>query len=265
MKQYVFLCVFLCSCSNQLIWNETERSDLLYLFDGLYKAVSCSERQELIESNKTLQEFGRRYDFPRGYLFDVFSFIENFKSQSIEKRLYSAIVNVWETAASPDVIKDILEKIVSCYPKEYFGEKPKKRSSSRRSSSSSSSSIGGVSSEDDGDDGDEDDGDDEYKEAKSQFTTNDREAELLVALRNSEVFAPGSPNLGPAWISSLEHCKNRLNLIRDMSDGGAILFTEMSFKRILCSHQTGSNTYQCKCVYLYEKDEGASYFFKSGI
>ena len=267
--------VFLCSCSGKEtviewpIWNETEKIELLYLFDDLYKAVSCSERQELIESNKTLQAFGRRYDLPKGYLFDIFSLTEKFKSQSIEKRLYSAVVNVWETVASPGVIKDIIEEVVSCYPKEYFGGNSSisinfnsRRSSSRRSSSSSGSSS--SDDDDDDDDEDEDDDDDEYKEAKSRFTTNDKEAELLVALSNSEVFAPDSKLLGPAWRSSLEYCESRLNVIRDMSDGGAILFTEMSFSRISCSHQTDSNTYRCKCVYLYEKEKGTPYFFKSG-
>ena len=148
--------VFFCSCQSEkgeiersIDVNETEKLDLLYLFDDLYRAVSCNERQELIESNKTLQAFGRQYDLPRGYLFDIFSHTAKFKDQSIEKRLSSTILNVWKISASDRVIKGIMEEVSRCYPGEYleleYKKSYKSRSSSYRSSSRSSSSTSSSS------------------------------------------------------------------------------------------------------------------------
>ena len=157
IKHLMLALVFFCSCQSQKVEmerpidvNETERLDLLYLFDDLYGAVSCNERQELIESNKTLQAFGRQYDLPRGYLFDIFSNTAKLKDQSIEKRLVSTISNVWKVSASDRVIQGIMEEVSRCYPGEYLELEYKKsytsrsrsyRSSSRSSSSTSSSST----------------------------------------------------------------------------------------------------------------------------
>ncbi|MDE0092376.1 MAG: hypothetical protein OXN83_03710 [Oligoflexia bacterium] len=74
--------------------NKGERLDLLYLLDDLNRAGSCNERQELIESNKMLQAFGKRYDFPEGYLFDVFLNITKLRGRSIEKRVTDTILNI---------------------------------------------------------------------------------------------------------------------------------------------------------------------------
>ena len=155
MKNWILIlvCFLLCSCSakkaniEKLIdLNKTERLELLYLFDDLYNSASCPERQELIESNKTLQAFGRQYKLPTGYLFDIFSYTEKFKSQSIERELYSAVLNVWETVSSTGVIKDIMEEVDGCYPEEYLKGYKKSKTSSRRSSSSRSSSSRSSSS-----------------------------------------------------------------------------------------------------------------------
>ena len=139
--------ILCCSCQVQkdkteqsINLNKTERLGILYLFDDLYKAVRCDEKQALIESNKILQDFGRQYDFPQGYLFDIFSNISKLEDKSTEKMLVSGILNVWKTVASMELINDIVSEVSRCYPEEYLGSKYKRRSSSRRRSSSSSSS-----------------------------------------------------------------------------------------------------------------------------
>ena len=144
---YLLSFIFLSSCSNnkksdiQGLLNETERMNLLYLLDDLYKTDSCYEVESLIENNRTLEELGRQYDLPRGYLFDIFSTPEKFKDQSFENKLFSEILNL----DSKKYINQIIDKVISCDPfsstRSSSTRSSSRRSSSRRSSSRRSSST----------------------------------------------------------------------------------------------------------------------------
>ena len=66
----------------------------------------------------------------------------------------------------------------------------------------------------------------EYEEAKSRFTPNMNEAQLL---------SLGVAGLSAALQSSNLHCNKLLNSIKDMSGGGFILFTEVNYSHSSCS------------------------------
>ena len=115
---------YLASESSKSYLNQDERFDLLDLFDDLQRAVSCDERQDLIEKNKTLKAFGQQYKLPRGYLFDILFNYDYEKAltqlnRDLLERLAFTIVNVWKTSASTQQINQVVEEISKCYPKEY--------------------------------------------------------------------------------------------------------------------------------------------------
>ncbi|MCZ0932708.1 MAG: hypothetical protein OXJ52_06125 [Oligoflexia bacterium] len=115
---------YLASESAKSYLNEEERFDLLDLFDDLQRAVSCDKRQDLIEKNETLKTFGKQYDLPRGYLFDIlfnYDYEEALTqlNRNLSERLAFTVVNVWKTSASLRQINQVVEEISKCYPKEY--------------------------------------------------------------------------------------------------------------------------------------------------
>ena len=101
-----------------------EQLDLLYLFDDLRRAKSCGERQTLIEDNKTLRLFGKQYDLPRGYLFDLL-FNYNYEKALVDafrtdlENIAFTVVGTWKTKFSIAQINRMIDQISKCYPSEY--------------------------------------------------------------------------------------------------------------------------------------------------
>ena len=115
---------YLASESTKSYLNEDETNDLLDLFEGLQRADSCNERQELIESNQTLKAFGKYYELPRGFLFDILFNYDYEKAltqfvRTIDEKIAFTIVNSWKTIASIKQINQVVEEISKCYPEEY--------------------------------------------------------------------------------------------------------------------------------------------------
>lgn len=116
---------YMASESTNSYLSEEEKKDLLYLFEDLQQADSCSQRQDIIERNQTLTVFGKQYDFLRGYLFDIlFNYdyekaLIQVKNRTDEEKVAFTIVNSWKVTASIDKINRVIDQISKCYPKEY--------------------------------------------------------------------------------------------------------------------------------------------------
>ena len=116
---------YMASQTSNAYLSQGEIEDLLYLFYDLKSAKSCNERQDLIESNRTLKELGKQYDLVRGWLFDaLFNYdyeeaITQITDRSLGEKAAFTVVNTWKTSASIEQIKKVIDEISKCYPKEY--------------------------------------------------------------------------------------------------------------------------------------------------
>ena len=105
--------------------SEETKEDLLYLFVDLKEAKSCSKLQSYIEDNNTLRFFEKHLDLPNGFLFDELlnydyeAALTKTDRSEVENVVFS-VLSVWKTEASTEEIKELITKVVKCYPDEYL-------------------------------------------------------------------------------------------------------------------------------------------------
>lgn len=148
MRLFIFLVLFLISCQGQISnwfsqWRdysltqmasqatdgsltESDREDLLFLFDNLRIAKNCNEVQSYVESDRMLYFFEKTLDLQKGFLFDEFkdysyeaSLFQTSSRSAAEAAVFS-IVSVWKTKFSIQEINEVIDKVSKCYPREYY-------------------------------------------------------------------------------------------------------------------------------------------------
>ena len=104
---------------------ERDKEDLLLLLYNLRSAKDCNEVQSYVENDRMLHFFEKTLDLPKGFLFDEFedySYETSFfqASRSTPEAVVFSIVSVWKTEASLQEIKEVVDKVRKCYPREYI-------------------------------------------------------------------------------------------------------------------------------------------------